>query len=84
MLEARGLDRLLHVPLGVVVGDEVPRLLADAERAHQHEAADARLPRGADEVARTLLHEALELAPPARADRDEVDHAVAARHRGPE
>src|SRR5207248_197576 len=84
VLEARGLDRLLHVPLGVVVGDEVPRLLADAERAHQHEAADARLPRRGDEVARSLLHEAPELASPARADRDEVDHAVAARHRGSE
>src|SRR5207302_4286219 len=41
VLEPRGLHDLLHLPLRVVVADEVPRLLGRLEGAHQYEPADA-------------------------------------------
>ena len=62
----------------MVVGDEVLGLGVRAEGAHEDEAADPGVARGRDEVAGALLHEPLEVAPLARADGDEVDHAVAA------
>ena len=78
VLERRGRDGLLHLPLRVVVGDEVLRLLARAEGAHQHEAAHARLLGGRNEVGGALLHHPAELLGSALPDRDEVDDRVAA------
>src|SRR5437667_417952 len=73
VLEPGGLDSLLHLPLGVVVGDEVLRLLARSEGAHQDEALDPGILRGRNEVAGSMLHHALELLLGALADRDQVD-----------
>ena len=64
-----------------VVRRQLLRLLADAERAHQHEAADTRVARRGDQVARALRHHALEVGGLAEDDRDEVDDRVAALHR---
>ncbi len=76
VLETGVLDRLLHLPLAVVVGDEVLRVLACAEGAHQDEALDAGVLCGRDEVAGSLLHHPLELLLSALADRDEVDDRI--------
>ena len=78
VLEARVADGLLHRPLRLVVRDERPRLLGDAERAHQHEAAHARgLCRG-DHVLRPAGHHPVEVRPAAGDDRDQVDDRLAA------
>src|SRR3954452_8461505 len=76
VLEAGLLDRLLLGPLGVEVGDEILRVLARAERAHQDEALDAGVLGRGDEVAGALLHDPLELVRRALPDRDEVDDRV--------
>src|SRR5436190_5031500 len=76
VLEAGSLDRLLHLPFGVVVGHEVPCRLARPEGAHQDEAPDSSLLRSRDEVAGALLHHALELLRTALADRYQVDDGV--------
>ena len=76
MLEAGALHRLLHLPLGVVVGNEVLRRLARAKGAHQDEPPDACVFRGRDEVAGALLHHALELLLAPLTDRHEVDDGV--------
>ena len=72
MLEPRALHSLLHLPLCVVVGHEILGLLVRPERRHEHEALDARVFRGGDEVDRALLHHALELLGRAGQERDEV------------
>ena len=69
-------DGLLHLPLRAVVRDEVLRPLVDPERAHVHEAPDARLPRREEEVAGSLAHDPLELLGLPLTDRDEVDDAL--------
>src|SRR5205085_4111958 len=78
VLDPRALDGLLHVPLGTVVRNGVLRPLADSKRAHQHEATDAFLLCGGDEVARSLRHDALEVRGTSGDDRDEMDDGVAA------
>ena len=76
MLERRGLDGLLHVPLRAVVGNELTVLLARAERAHEHEAPRATSLGGCDEVARALRHHPLELFGPTLDHRHQVDDAL--------
>ena len=75
------LDRLLHLPLRAVVRDEVLRLLARPERAHEDEASDAGVLRRGEQVARALRHDPLELLLLALADRDEVHDRVDALDR---
>ena len=67
-----------------VVRHEVLRLLADAERAHQHEAADARVLRRGEQVRVPSTITRSKSAGLPRDDRDEVDDGVAAGHRPPQ
>ena len=78
VLEPGLLDRLLHLPLRVVVGGQVLRVLADAERAHQDEPAHPGFLRRGDEVLRATGHHALERGARAGDDRNQVDDDVAA------
>src|SRR5687767_11973718 len=78
MLEVRALDRLLHLPLGVEVGGELSRLLARAERAHEHEAAHALGLCGLHHVLCPPGHDPLEVLGLALDDGDEVDDHLAA------
>ena len=76
VLEPRRLHVLLHLPLRAVVGDEILRLLvapsADISTNRRTPASLA----AATQVARPLLHHALELLGLAGDDRDEVDDGV--------
>ena len=72
MLQTGALHGSLHLPLRVVVGHEVLRLLVHAERGHEHEPPHARLRRRGDEVARPLLHHSLELLGRAGEERHEM------------
>ena len=73
-------DGLLHLPLRAVVRDELLRLLVRPERGHEHEATDALLLRGGDQVARALLITRSKSSRLAADDRDEVDDRVRTLH----
>ena len=62
VLEPRVLDRLLLLPLGVVVGSDAAALLG-AQRAHEHETLRSGTLRRLDQVARPLHHDVLVRAP---------------------
>jgi hypothetical protein len=74
VVDARGGDLVLLLPLGVVVGSEILAALARAEGAHQDEALDARVLGRGYEVAGALLHDAPDrVGLGERRQRDEVD-----------
>ena len=77
MLEPGTAHCPLLLPLGVVVGNKVLRLLARAQRAHQDEAADAGRLRRRHEIGGALLHHTAELLLAPLPDRDEVDDSLA-------
>ncbi len=80
MLDTRRRDRLFRRPLRPEVRDG--RAGPRAERAHQHDAADAALARRLDEVSRAGRHHALERRRGAGDDRDEVHDRADAAGRG--
>jgi len=78
VLDPRAADGLLHFPLGSVIGHQVLRFLAGAERAHEHEAPDACLLRRVDEVAGSPIHHPAKVLIGSLADRHEVDDHLSA------
>ena len=84
VVDPGALHLLLLLPFGVVVGDEVLRLLVEAQRAHEHEAAHTGLLRRRYEIARALLHHALEQLARALAYGNEVDDALLPLDRPPQ
>src|SRR5579864_6938341 len=82
--EARRPHRALHLPLRGEVRDSVARALVEAERAREDEAAHTGPLCGGHEVARPVLHHALEVGARPLDDRDKVDHRLDTHAGGPQ
>jgi hypothetical protein len=76
VLQARGLERSLLVPLGLVVRREPVRALIEPQSADEHEPPHSRLARGFDERSRSRRHHPLVVVRPAADDGNEMNHRV--------
>ena len=76
--------RALHLPLRREVRHRVLRPLVEPERAREDESTDPGAFGGRDEIARAVLHDALEVRARSLDDRDEMDDGVHADARSAE